>query len=131
MAARKKRRSRPAVDVTERRRPEQIQRALYGISDAAHRSGTLDELYRAIHEIVSGLMSARNLYIALYDADSDTISFPYFVDEYDPTPAPKRPGRGLTEYVLRTGQPLLVTPEGSEELQPPPPHHHKYPSPPP
>ena len=61
-------------------------------------------------------MYARNFYIALYDSDSELLSFPYFVDEQDPTPAPKKLGRGLTEYVLRTGEPLLATPSVFEEL---------------
>ena len=47
----------------------------------------------------------------MYDPSSELVSFPYFVDEEDPTPAPKRLGRGLTEYVLRTGEPLLCTQE--------------------
>src|SRR2546425_7375975 len=41
----------------------------------------------------------------------------YFVDQYDSDFPPKRPGKGLTEYVLRTGAPLLVTPEGHRELE--------------
>jgi PAS domain S-box-containing protein len=44
------------------------------------------------------------------------LSFPYFVDEQDPTPVPKPLGRGLTEYVLRSGEPLLATPAVFEEL---------------
>ena len=36
--------------------------------------------------------------------------------KHDPTPAPKRLGRGLTEYVMRTGEPLLATPAVFEEL---------------
>ena len=104
-------------DVTERRRADRIQRATYRISEAAHRSETLHELFRAIHEIVGGLMPANNFYIALYDAESDIISFPYFVDQYDSDFPPKRPGKGLTEYVLRTGAPLLVTPEVHRELE--------------
>jgi PAS domain S-box-containing protein len=44
------------------------------------------------------------------------LSFPYFVDEEDPTPAPKPLGRGLTEYVLRSGEPILATPAVFEEL---------------
>src|SRR2546430_14473194 len=62
-------------------------------------------------------MPANNFYIALYDAESDIISFPYFVDQYDSDFPPKRPGKGLTEYVLRTGAPLLVTPEVHRELE--------------
>ena len=37
----------------------------------------------------------------------DLISFPYFVDEEDPPPQPIKPGKGLTEYVIRTGRSLL------------------------
>src|SRR3989442_10109000 len=44
------------------------------------------------------------------------LSFPYFVDEADPRPEPKKLGRGLTEYVLRTGEPLLCTPEVFDSL---------------
>src|SRR3989442_13840684 len=62
-------------------------------------------------------MPANNFYIALYDPESDIISFPYFVDQYDSDFPPKRPGKGLTEYVLRTGAPLVVTPEGHRELE--------------
>src|SRR5881296_269866 len=62
-------------------------------------------------------MPAKNFYIALYDASSDLLTFPYYVDEYDNDFPAKRPGKGLTEYVLRTGEPLLVTPEVQAELE--------------
>ncbi|MGD0485316.1 MAG: PAS domain S-box protein [Gemmatimonadales bacterium] len=105
-----------SVDVTERRRAERTQMATFRISAAAHTAPTLGELYEAIHRIVGELMPARNFYIALYDAQADLISFPYFVDEYDPPFPPKKPGRGVTEYVLRSGQSLLLTPELAEDL---------------
>jgi len=94
-----------------------VQAAVYRISEAAHAASGLQSLFGAIHGIVGELMPARNFYIALYDAATDTISFPYFVDEYDPQPAPKKPGKGLTEYVLRTGRSVLVTPDVQEELE--------------
>ncbi|PWB67416.1 MAG: hypothetical protein C3F14_02245 [Deltaproteobacteria bacterium] len=106
-----------AADVTERRRAEQTQLATYRISAAAHTATSLQTLFAAIHGIVGGLMPARNFYIALHDPATDTISFPYFVDEYDSRPAPKRPGKGFTEYVLRTGEPLLATPEVAKDLE--------------
>jgi PAS domain S-box-containing protein len=95
----------------QHKRSEQIQLATYRISEAAHASSTLDELFHEIHRIVGELMPADNFYIALYDAVTDMISFPYFVDQFDPPMPPKRPGRGLTEYVLRTGEPLLADEE--------------------
>ena len=100
-----------AVDVTERKRGEQLQRALYRIADQTSWASDLPAFYSAIHNIVGELMYARNFYIASYDDDTGLLSFPYFVDEEDPTPAPKRLGKGLTEYVLRTGEPLLASPE--------------------
>src|SRR5438270_9956523 len=61
-------------------------------------------------------MYARNFYIAVYDSLTQLLSFPYFVDAEDPTPAPKPLGRGLTEYVLRSGEPLLCSPEVFDDL---------------
>jgi PAS domain S-box-containing protein len=62
-------------------------------------------------------MPANNFYISLYDSVHSILSFPYFVDEFDTPPEPKRLGRGLTEYVLRTGQALLASPEIFAELE--------------
>jgi two-component system cell cycle sensor histidine kinase/response regulator CckA len=104
-------------DVTESKRAEQIQLATYRISEAAHAARTLQELFGAIHGIVGELMPAQNFYIALYDAADDLLTFPYHVDEFDTDFPSKKPGKGLTEYVLRTGQPLLVTPEVQAELE--------------
>jgi two-component system, cell cycle sensor histidine kinase and response regulator CckA len=95
-----------AVDVTERNEIERLQQATFRIALAAQSAPTLDALYGAIHAILSELMPARNLFIALHDPVAQTMSFPYWVDERDPRPAPRRLGRGLTEYVLRTGAPL-------------------------
>src|SRR5712691_8695253 len=92
-------RRRPATprstrDHTERERAEQLQAATYRISEAAHAAEDLPELFRAIHGIISELMPAKNLYIALYDADSGLLSFPYWVEEHDPPPAPHKRERG-------------------------------------
>ncbi len=99
------------TDITEVRRGEMIQAALYQISEAAHSVADLDELYRRIHGIIGGLMEASNFYIALYDETAGLLCFPYCVDELDPTPPPQKLGHGMTEYVLRSGQPLLASPE--------------------
>ncbi len=105
-------------DLSDMHRSKQIQASVYEISEAAHAAQSLQELYQAIHETITELMPAKNnFYIALYDRESRLVSFPYFVDEYDETPAPKTLGRGLTEYVLRTGKALLASPEVFSELE--------------
>ncbi len=98
-------------ELVERKRAEKVQAALYRISEAAQTAGDLGELYGLIHAIIGGLMPANNFYIALYDDVTDLLSFPYFADEFDVATPPQKPGRGLTEYVLRNGQPLLATPD--------------------
>jgi two-component system cell cycle sensor histidine kinase/response regulator CckA len=106
-----------ANDVTARVRAEQVQAAVYRVTDATQTATGLQELLRAVHEIVGTLMPAKSFYIALHDQATDLITFPYYVDEVDPLPpAPRRPGRGITEYVLRTGRPLLVKPETKLEM---------------
>ncbi|MDI1336567.1 MAG: response regulator [Lacunisphaera sp.] len=94
---------------TARKRAELTQRALLRISEAAQTAEDLPILFRHLHEIVGEMLSAKNFYVALHDATKDLLSFPCFVDEVDPVPAPRPPGNGLTASVLRTGQPLLLT----------------------
>jgi PAS domain S-box-containing protein len=107
-----------AIDITARHRAETVQAAIYRISEAAQSALNLNDLYRALHAIIGELMPARNFYIALYDPAAATLTFPYYADEYDVTdPVAAFPlGRGLTEYILRTGQPMLVPPEKFDEL---------------
>jgi PAS domain S-box-containing protein len=62
-------------------------------------------------------MPARNFSIAILDPESQLINFPYFVDEHEAAPAPGKPAQGLLEFVLRTGEPLLCTPELAQQMQ--------------
>src|SRR5581483_4605333 len=103
-------------DISDRKRAEALHSALYRIAEKTSSAKDLQQFYASIHSIVGELMYARNFYIALFDATTQTLSFPYFVDEVDPAPARKKLGRGLTEYVLRTGEPLLCTPEVFDAL---------------
>ncbi len=103
-------------DITKIKRLEKTQSALIKISEAVGSAATLNELFESIHQTISELMPADNFYIALYDPKGNQISFPYFVDSYDSPPPPTKPGRGLTEFVLRGGSPLLAPPEVFEKL---------------
>jgi two-component system, cell cycle sensor histidine kinase and response regulator CckA len=104
-------------DIDEHKRAQMLSSALYRIAERTSSASHLQGFYASIHNIVGELMNARNFYIALYDPATQMLSFPHFVDERDTVPAPRRLGRGLTEYVLRTGEPLLATPEVFDELQ--------------
>jgi len=103
-------------EISEQKRAEALSSALLRIAENASSAEDLQQFYAAIHGTVAELMYARNLYIALYDPATQLLSFPYFVDEKDTRPAPKKLGKGLTEYVLRTGEPFLCTPDVFERL---------------
>ena len=105
-----------ARDITDRKHAEQMQAALYEIANVAQTTVSLNELFASIHKTLGAFMPAENFYIAMYDKQNDLLSFPYFVDQYDKAPLPQKPGFGLTEYVLRTRQPLLATPQVFEEM---------------
>ena len=100
-------------------RESNVWRVLYRVAETSATARDLPAFYRAMHGIVGELMDVTNFFIALYDEERRRISFPYYVDELDDT----EPGadawftfgeghaRGLTAYVLRTGEPELVTQE--------------------
>ncbi len=103
-------------NITQRKRAEQVQAATYRISEAAPAAQNQEALFRSIHAIVGELMPAKNFYIALYDASADLFTVPFVVDESGFPPPPYKSGKGLNAYVLRTGKPLLATPEIFEQL---------------
>ncbi len=102
----------------KRKRDEEIQSVLFEISEATSASENLDELYPIIHKQLGRLIDTRNIYIALYDSETDLYSFPYCVDEVEEEWKfePQQLKKGLTDYVRRTGNPLLVDEEVNDQL---------------
>ncbi len=94
-------------DVSEHVEAELLQETLYAIAQAPDQAETLNQLYSLVQKTISRIMPAENFYIALYDEVEDVISFPYFVDAVDDPPQPRQIGRGITEYILRTGRSLI------------------------
>nr|MBA2362961.1 GAF domain-containing protein [Chloroflexia bacterium] len=106
----------------EHLRSEQIRSALYHIADAASAVEDMRAFYAEMHRIVGELMHVDTFSIVLYDQPSQTVSFPYIVEEVGQEEAPPKSlrealGRTLTAYVLRTGEPLLAPPETVDELE--------------
>ena len=105
------------AEVVERQRGETLQAALYSMADLA--SGELDmsEMLRRIHAVVAELMYARNLIIALYDAERQTLRFIYHADEKDPgivdpeVEVPEASMRDtMTLGVIRSGRAVMGRP---------------------
>ena len=104
-------------DISDRKRVEALSSALYRVAEKSSSAHDLQQFFAAVHSIVDELMYARNFYIALYDPSIDLLSFPYFVDEQDSAPPSKKLGTGLTDHLIRSGQPLLATPEVLQAME--------------
>ncbi len=98
-------------EITEKHYNEKAQEIIYKIAQSTITAQTLEDLFQSIHSVLMELMPAENFFIALYDSAADLLSFPYFVDQNDSPPSPRKPGKGLTDYVLRSGKPLLANPD--------------------
>jgi signal transduction histidine kinase len=83
--------------------------SLQAVGRALSASLNIDVILSAIHKQVAALMPARNFYVALYDVETDEVSFPLAIeDEQRVTWRSRRAGSGLTEHILETRQPLLL-----------------------
>ncbi len=105
------------AEVRERQRSQELQRTLFRIAELSMTSDSLEGFYAEIHKVVGGLLFARNFYIAMLSADATMLEFAYSVDERDVERKPRKIASGLTEYVLRTGKPLLVDRAGISKLE--------------
>lgn len=83
--------------------------SLQAVGQALSASLEQDAILSAVYIQVSQLMPARNFYVALYDPETDEVSFPLTVEDKQQVRwRSRRAGNGLTEYVLRTRAPLLM-----------------------
>ena len=107
-----------AHEVAERRRAENIQRALYELAELSATASDGATLNSRLHEIISQLVTAKNFLMALYHPESQEISIPYFVDEKDDQAPVKRfeYGIGMSSYVLERKQACLLDAAGYAAL---------------
>ena len=101
---------------SQRRQADRIVAAMHRLAHATITTENSLAFMRRCHEVVAELLPAGNFFIALHDEAEDRLDFPYWTDEQDES-MPGRPfGNGLTEYVVRTGEPQLVDSERYQEL---------------
>jgi len=88
--------------IVQRKKSEELQTALYKISKTPQKCKTTQELYIKLHRIISHLMHAKNLRIALIDEKNEHLIFDYIVDEYDlEFPRIISFGNSIASYVYR------------------------------
>ncbi len=101
-----------ARDITEHKRAEGLQKAIYAISEAAGREGDLPTLFHGIDAALRDLLPLGDLVVTLTDADTGEVPFPW------PEDANERVAerdlevmRRLGATVVEAGEALLVTPD--------------------
>ena len=104
-------------DITGRRRAEAERQAMTEIVQSVITTSNLDELLTLAHRSVGKVLYAENCFIALHDQETDLVHFEFWIDKLDSVPPPQPAGsHSRTSYVLRTGQPLLMTKELKNRL---------------
>ncbi len=98
-------------DISGRKWFERVQTTLLEISQSAHSARSLEHLFSATRVSLSALMETTNLYVALQDEQEGMYRFECFYDEYDDVELHtlRDASNTLTDYVRRTGDPLLLT----------------------
>jgi signal transduction histidine kinase/DNA-binding response OmpR family regulator len=93
----------------QRKRSEDIQKALFKISEATNLSSNLEELLKTIHQVLRTMIDTTNFCVALYYDQSDHYSFPYIVDQFNQANLnPHQMKKSLTDYIRRNGVPVLI-----------------------
>lgn len=103
-------------EISERKRIAHVQEAILEILEATNTAKDIEDLFQMIHGVIGKMVSAKNFSIALYDPDTNQLSFPYVVDEKDEWPESRQAGKGLIEQVINKGEPLLISQEKYFEL---------------
>jgi two-component system, sensor histidine kinase and response regulator len=98
-------------EITERRRAETERQVISEIVRGVITTTNVDELLALACHSIGELLYAENCFVALHDPTTDMVNFELWIDKFDPVPPPQPFGKGhsRTSYVLRTGQPLLLT----------------------
>jgi len=103
-------------DVTQSKQFEQVQAALYKISEMSISSENLEKICQATYEIIKDLVPTEMLSIDLYNEQEQVLRNIFrsytFADMYKSRPM----SNGLIEYVIRTGQPQMLDEEKIAEL---------------
>ncbi len=86
------------------------QNAVHRIGQAISSVIQWDALLQVVYDQINTVIRAPNLFIATYDEFQNQVSFPFAVEQSERVSFPPMPAQqGLTGYILRTRQPLLLS----------------------
>lgn len=108
------------TEAREQAKAESLQRVFYGIAERATAGLSFYDFLKTIHHLLGELVYAKNCFVALSNPSKGTKDFPYYVDERDGDAFQRNDvplQNGMTEFVLRSGQPQRIDNQRLEELK--------------
>jgi len=105
-----------ARDITARVRLEKERQTIFEVTESVGLTSNLDELLKLIHQSLKHVIFAENCFVALYDKKTSLFTMEFFIDQFDSAPGPSRLSKTRTDYIFRTGQPMLMTDELFRQL---------------
>lgn len=107
------------TDITEKKHNELVNSVLLKIPQMADITESLENMFRNIHASIEQLMPAFNFYIALYDDQTDMLTYPYYSNEFDNEEANsinKEASDFFTNYILKNGKSVLLNDKRLENI---------------
>ncbi len=95
-------------DITSETKNLLIQEILHNISTAALKQFELGQIYPIIINELGRIWDTNNLYLALYDKESDTLSVPFSSDDIIQKSDEKPILGTLTGWIMKNGKPVLL-----------------------
>ncbi|HEX9839974.1 MAG TPA: PAS domain S-box protein [Anaerolineales bacterium] len=103
-------------DITERKQAETERQTLLEIMQGHANTSDLQEFLKLIHHSIARVIYSENFFTVLHNESSGLFEEIYSVDQYDEPEPPSKLEKSITSYVFRTGEPLLLTQTGFDEL---------------
>ncbi len=106
------------TNITQRKQSERAWEIMLNISERVNLSGSFEDFLGFIRRELGKIINTTNFYVALYNEENNRYAFPYYADRYDKLEKYKYYdlSQSITDYVRRTGQPLLLTYQKEQEL---------------
>jgi len=96
-------------EIAVRQKAVKMHKALLAISEITASCQDIESFYKILHQEISHILPAKNLIISLLSEDKTELEFPYYQDENQSLPQPRKLTNGLTELTLKTARPLMIT----------------------
>jgi GAF domain-containing protein/DNA-binding response OmpR family regulator len=77
-----------------------------------------EHIVENVYRYAARLIGTPDVFVVLYDDETETITFPYVVDDGERIEVPRRTlGNGLTDHVVRSREPLVIRERATEKLE--------------